>query len=253
MNEIILEYYKLNGFDKWVERTEKETSEIQERLRFHINKAKDAWKKSTTPKELITKEREKIAKFISTWLPHYPNRFYKFGLYATFFRELREIAENEKDIQQILLIEAHAAEICAVLYEKIPIANGLNEYYEIRNNHLKHATLLRTLSQKTHRILPNEANYGRLQHLQQTEISTSSHINSDIILQTAKSNSRIKLLLQEQTNYHAYPWFQGFAWTVSFYNHNWGNLAIVIIDDQTGKVINILKGDGHTESSLFKN
>ncbi len=252
MNEIILDYYKNNGFDKWVERTEKETSEIQERLRFHIDKAEEAWKKSITPEDLITKEREKIAKFISTWLPHYPNRFYKFGLYATFFRELREIAETENNIKQILLIEAHAAEICAVLYEKIPIANGLNEYKEIRNNHLKHATLLRILSQKTYRILPNEANYGKLQHFKQPEIR-ASHKNSDIILQTAKSDSRIKSLLQEYKNYHAYPWFQGFAWTVSFYNHNWGNLAIVIIDDQTGKVINILKGDGHTESSLSEN
>lgn len=247
MNEIILHYYKLNGFDKWVERTEKETNEIQERLRFHIDKAKDAWKKSTTPEDLITKEREKIAKFISTWLPHYPNRFYKFGLYPIFFRELREMAESENNIQQILLLEAHAAEICAVLYEKIPIANGLNEYKKIRNKHLKHATLLRTLSQKTHKILPDEANYGKLQHLKQSEIRTSSQKNLNIILQTAKSDSRIKSLLQEQKNYHEYTWFQGFAWTVSFYNHNWGNLAIVIIDDQTGKVIDILKGDGHTD------
>ena len=90
LNETILDYYKLHGFKKWVERTEKERLEIQERLKFHLKKAKDAWKKSTTPKDLITNEREKIAKFITTWLPHYPNRFYEYGLYPTFFRELRE-------------------------------------------------------------------------------------------------------------------------------------------------------------------
>ena len=253
MNEIILEYYKLNGFDKWVERTEKETSEIQERLRFHIDQAKASWKKSTTQKGLIAKEREKITKFLSTWLPHYPNRFYKFGLYPTFFMELREIAESENNIQQILLIEAQAAEICAALYNRIPIKNGLNEYKPIRDNYLKHATLLRTLSQKTHRILPDEANYGKLEYLKRPEIRTSSHKNSDIILQTAKSVSEVKSLLKEQNNYHEYTWFQGFAWTVSFYNQNWGNLAIVIIDDETGKVIDILKGEGHTESSISGN
>ena len=247
LNETILDYYKLHGFKKWVERTEKETLEIQERLKFHLKKAKDAWKKSTTPEELITKEREKIAKFISTWLPHYPNRFYEYGLYPTFFRELREIAVNENNIKEILLLEAHAAEICAVLYEKIPIANGLNKYKEVRNKYLKHATLLRTLSQKTHKILPEEANYGKHLHLKQSKIWTSSQKNADIIRQTAKSDSRIKSLLQEQKNYHEYTWFQGFAWTVSFYNHNWGNLAIAIIDDQTGKVIDILKSNGHTE------
>ena len=247
MNEIVLDYYKRNGYHKWVERTEKEKFEIQERLRFHLKKAEVAWNKSTTSEKLITIEREKIAKFISTWLPHYPNRFYEYGLYPTFFKELREIAENENNIEEILLLEAHAAEICAALYAKIPIANGLNEYAEIRNNYLKHATLLRTLSQKTHKILPEEANYGKHLYLKHSEIRTSSQKGSDIILQTAKSDSRIKSLLREQKNYHEYTWFQGFAWTVSFYNHKWGNLAIVIIDDQTGKVIDILKGDGHTE------
>lgn len=253
MNEIVLEYYKRNGYHKWVERTEKETIEIQERLQFHLKKAKDAWKKSTTPESLITTEREKIAKFISTWLPHYPNRFYEYGLYPTFFRELREIAENENNIKEILLLEAHAAEICAALYEKIPIANGLNKYVEIRNNHLKHATLLRTLSQKTHRILPDEANYGKYLHFKRSGFRTLSQRDPDIILQTAKSDSRIESLLQEQKNYHEYTWFQGFAWTVSFYNHNCGNLAIVIIDDHTGKVIDILKCDGHTGKPVSEN
>jgi hypothetical protein len=246
MNETILDYYKLHGFKKWVERTEKETLEIHERVKLHLKKAEDGWKKSTTPKDIITKEREKIAKFISTWLPHYPNRFYEYGLYPTFFRKLREKAENENNIKEILLLEAHAAELCAVLYEKIPIANGLNEYENVRDNYLKHATLLRTLSQKTHKILPEKANYGKHLHLNQSRIWTSQK-NSDIILQTAKSDSRIKSLLQEQKNYYEYTWFQGFAWTVSFYNHNWGNLAIAIVDDQTGKVIDILKVDGHTE------
>lgn len=247
LNEIILDYYRLHGFKKWVERTEKETNEIQERLQFHLKKAKGAWKKSTTPENLINTEREKIAKFISTWLPHYPNRFYEYGLYPTFLRELREKAEIENNIKKILLLEAHAAEICAILYERIPIANGLNKYEQVRNKYLKHATLLRTFSQKTHKKLPDEANYGKHLYLKQSKISTSFQKNSDTILQTAKSDSRIKSLIQKQNNYHEYTWFQGFAWTVSFYNHNWGNLAIAIVDDQTGKVIDILKGDGHSE------
>ena len=44
------------------------------------------------------------------------------------------------------------------------------------------------------------------------------------------------------------PWFQGFAWTVSFYNHSWGNLAIAIIDDKTGKVLDVLESEPETDN-----
>ncbi|MCG9129357.1 hypothetical protein JT359_17350 [Candidatus Poribacteria bacterium] len=252
LNEIMLDYYKSNGYEKWVRRAEQESIEIHQKLKLHIDEAKDAWKKSTTPEDLINKEREKIAKFLSTWLPHYPDRFYEFGFYPTFFRERREIAENEDNIQGILILEAQAAEICAALYEQIPIRNGDKIYEKVRNNYLKHAALLRTLSQKTHKFLPKEADYGKLQHIKQSDIKTLQK-DSDFILGIAKSDGHIKSLLKKQKNYHEFTWFQGFAWTVSFYNHQWGNLAIAIVDDQTEKVIDILMGDGPSEKPVSEN
>ena len=39
---------------------------------------------------------------------------------------------------------------------------------------------------------------------------------------------------------HGYASFQGFAWFVSYYNHGWGNLGVVLVDDKAGTVLDIL-------------
>ena len=54
--------------------------------------------------------------------------------------------------------------------------------------------------------------------------------------------------LKPHQGVHEYVWFQGFAWTVSFYNHGWGNLAIALVDDKTGKVIDVLNPVGNLEA-----
>ena len=70
MNEIARNYYKRNGYDIWVERTEKERLEIHEQRRLHLKRAEAAWKKSKSSEIILNAEREKIAKFIKVWLPH---------------------------------------------------------------------------------------------------------------------------------------------------------------------------------------
>lgn len=246
MNEIVLNYYKRNGYEKWAARTEKEALEIQEQRQLHLKRAKAAWKKSKTSEVDLKAEREKIAKFIRTWLPHYPDRFYNFGIYATFFTELKERAEQKKDYAKVLHLEADAAEMCAVQYEKIPIKYGLKNYEQLRDAYLRHATLLRTLAKQSPKALPPEANIGKRIQLERPKPQITPLKKADKILHIAKSDLRIKAALADQKGIREYAWFQGFAWTVSFYNHGWGNLAIGIIDDKTGKVVDILKGEPET-------
>ncbi|MDE0089689.1 MAG: hypothetical protein OXU23_28495 [Candidatus Poribacteria bacterium] len=243
MNEISLNYYKRQGYDKWVARAEKEALEIQEQRELHLKRAKAAWKKSKTTEAVLQAEREKIAKFIATWLPHYPDRFYNFGIYATFFEELQERAEQKKDYAKILHLEADAAEMCAAQYEKIPIAYGLKNYEQLRDAYLRHATLLRTLANQSPNTLPPGVNIGKHIRNRRPKPQITPLKKADKFLHIAKSDPRIKTALADQKGVREYAWFQGFAWTVSFYNHGWGNLAIAVIDDKTGKVVDVLKGE----------
>ena len=251
LNELSLKYYKRHGDEKWVKRAQKEKNEILERQTFHLNRAKAAWEKSKTEEVVLKKEREKIAKFKLNWLPHYPDRFYEFGIYATYIREQQEQAEQNKDFKKVLNLEADAAEMVAAQYDLILIENGLTEYEKIRDAYLRHAVLLRTLAAVyivgTHVKLP-DASYinggiGKsIRHKQiiSPTVQIPTEKEADEILQIAKVDPRVKNQLTNQIGIREYAWFQGFAWTVSFYNHGWGNLAIAIIDDKTGDVLDVL-------------
>ena len=243
LNELSLKYYKRHGDEKWVKRAQKERDEILERQTFHLNRAKAAWEKSKTEEVVLKKEREKIAKFKLNWLPHYPDRFYEFGIYATYIREQQEQAEQKKDFKKVLNLEADAAEMAAAQYDLILIENGLTEHEKIRDAYLQHAVLLRTLSKRTHAKLPIEVSIGKSIR-QKQNISPTVQIptekEADEVLQIAKADPRVKNQLIDQIGIREYAWFQGFAWTVSFYNHGWGNLAIAIIDDKTGDVLDVL-------------
>ena len=243
MNEIARNYYKRNGYDIWVERTEKERLEIHEQRRLHLKRAEAAWKKSKSSEIILNAEREKIAKFIKVWLPHYPDRFYNFGIYATFIQEQQERAEQKKDYAKVLRLEADAADMCAALYHKIPIKYGLKNYEKHRDIYLKHAALLRTLAEQSLKALPSVAIRGKQIRLQQPKSQISPNRKTVETLNIAKSDLRVKTALADQQGIREYAWFQGFAWTVSFYNHSWGNLAIAIIDDKTGKVLDVLESE----------
>ena len=240
MNEIARDYYTHHGYKKWAARSEKEAREIQEQYEYHRKRAKTAWRKSETSEPVLNTERENIAKFIEIWIPHYPNRFYEFGIYPTFFREQRELAEQEGGYLKALQLEADAATMCAAQYEKIPIAYGRKEYEKHRDAYRQHASLLRHLAQQDLKTLPIVIDKGR-QILDSLEIqAVSSQQKTEAILQMAKSNTRVKAALADQIAVHAYPSFQGFTWIVSFSNHSRGNLVVAIVDEKIAEVLDVL-------------
>ena len=239
MNEIARDYYAQHGNKKWVARSEKEAIEIQKQYEYHRRRAKIAWQKSETPEPVLNAERENIAKFIEIWLPRYPDRFYEFGIYPTFFRKQRALAEKKKDYVTVLHLEADAAAMCAAQYEQIPIAYGLGNYEKHLKAYQAYASHLRDLAQRNPKTLPSEVNRGK-QILDSLTIQTnSSHLEADVILQIAKSDARVKAALAGQNGVHAYPRFQGFAWIVSFSNHSRGVIAIVIVSEKTAEVLDM--------------
>ena len=239
MNEIAHDYYIRRGYKQWAARSKKEASEIQEQYKYHRKQAKIAWQKSETTESTLNAEGENIAKFIAVWLPRYPNRFYEFGIYPTFFRKQREMAEQQGDYVKALQLEADAAEMCATQYEKIPIASGLEGYQKHQDAYRRHAALLRRLTQQNLKALPAEADKGKeIISSLETQRLYPCH-KADAILLIAKSDARVKAALGGQIGVHAYPSFQGFVWVVSFSNHSSGNILTAIVDEETAKVLDV--------------
>ena len=240
MNEIAHDYYIRRGYKQWAARSEKEAREILDRYEYHRKQAEIAWQKSETPEPTLNAERENIAKFIATWLPRYPDRFYEFGIYPTFFRKQREMAEQEGDYVKALRFEADAAEMCATQYEKIPIAYGLGGYQKHRDAYRRHAALLRNLAQQNLKMLPAEADNGKeIISSLETQMHSSRKPKADAILHIAKSDARVSAALVGQIGVHAYASFQGFVWIVSFSNHSSGNIVTAIVDEKTAEVLDV--------------
>ncbi|MYI94912.1 hypothetical protein F4083_11460 [Candidatus Poribacteria bacterium] len=163
---------------------------------------------------------------------------------------MQEQAEQKKDFKKVLNLEADAAEMVAAQYDLILIENGLTEYEKTRDAYLRRAVLLRTLAKRAHAKLPNAGyiseDIGKsIRHKQiiSPTVQMPTKKEADEILRIAKADPRVKNQLIDQIGIREYAWFQGFAWTVSFYNHGWGNLAIAIIDDKTGDVLDVLIGE----------
>ena len=252
MNEIAHAYYIRHGYEQWAARAEKEASEIQKLRLYHRVRAEAAWQKfvggvfllgcfPSNPDafSVLDAERRNIEKFIATWLPRYPNRFYEFGIYPTFFRKQRELAEQEGSYAKVLRLEADAAEMCAAQYQQIPIAYGLKRYEKFREAYLRHAIHLRELAKQNPMTLLPEIDKGKqiLGSLETQRIPSQETV--DAVIQIAKSDARVKTTLAGQNGVHAYPSFQGFAWVVSFSNHSRGNLATAVIDGKTATVLNV--------------
>ncbi len=239
MNEIARNYYIRRGYKQWAARAEKEAHEIQKQYEYHRKLAKIAWQKSETPEPVLNAERANIAKFIATWLPRYPDRFYEFGIYPTFFRMQRELAKQEGDYVKALQLEADAAEMCAAQYEKMPIAYGLKGYQKHRDAYRQHALLLRHLSQQNPNGLPTEVNAAKQIARSLETQAVPAPQKSDVILHIAKSDARVKSALENHSGVHAHPSFQGCAWIVKFSNHSRGNLVTAIIDEKAAKVLDV--------------
>ena len=246
MNEIAHNYYIRRGYKQWATRSEKEAREIQEQSKYHRKQAKIAWQKfveevcNPDAFAVLDTEREKIAKFMAIWLPRYPNRFYEFGIYPTFFRKQRERAEQEGDYVKALQLEADAAEMCATQYEKIPIAYGLEGYHKHRDAYRRHAVLLRGLIQQNLKALPTAADQGKgiISSLETRRLSFSK-LKAETVLHIAKSDARVKVALANQSTIHASPSFQGFVWIVRFSNHSRGNIVTAIVNEKTTKVLDV--------------
>ncbi|MXZ01695.1 hypothetical protein F4Y93_14030 [Candidatus Poribacteria bacterium] len=256
MNEIAYDYYKQHGYEKWAARAEKEAREIHRWHQYHRTRAETAWQKFVgevcTPDAFarLNIERENISKFIAVWLPRYQDRFYEFGIYPTFFKKQRELAEQGGDYVKALQLEADAAAMCAAQYAQIPITYGLKNYEKHRDAYQAYASRLRDLAQQNPKTLPPEINGGK-QILDSLLIQTNaSRLEADVILQIAKSEARVKAALAGQNAVHAYPRFQGFAWIVRFSNHSYGNLVTAIIDEKTAEVLDVFCG---TNFMKFKN
>ena len=197
MNEIAHAYYTRHGYEQWVMRAEKEAYEIRTQYLHHRTSTEVAWQKfvrevcprdsfvyedfvrGVCPRDsfvyedfvggvcnpdvfsVLDAERRNIEKFIATWLPRYPNRFYEFGIYPTFFRKQRELAEQEGNYAKVLRLEADAADMCAAQYQQIPIAHGLKRYEKFRDVYLRHAMHLRELAKQNPMTLPPEIDRGR--------------------------------------------------------------------------------------------
>ena len=235
MNEIAHAYYTQRGYEKWTVRAEKEAHEIRTQYLHHRTSAETAWQQFVggvcnpdsfvyedfvggvcNPDSFVYEdfvggvcnpdvfsvldaERRNIEKFIATWLPRYPNRFYEFGIYPTFFRKQRELAEQEGSYAKVLRLEADAAEMCAAQYQQIPIAHGLKRYEKFRDVYLRHAMHLRELAKQNPMTLPPEIDKGR-------------RISNSLAIQTVSSQQIGYRLLggrvEEEEWKDGYPVFQ---------------------------------------------
>ncbi len=123
MTEIQIRYYLRHGKNVRAERSRRELGDIKKRREHHLQAAKIHWEKSetegTSPELAV--ERKKITQFISTWVQIYPNRFYHYGIYPTFFKVEQEIFKRKGDYAAILNLEADAAEMCADQYNEITV------------------------------------------------------------------------------------------------------------------------------------
>ena len=117
--------------------------------------------------------------------------------------------------------------------------NCVTQYEKIRDAHRQRAALLREIAEGKPKTLTIEAETV-LRDLSHKAISPAPKLTSTQALRIANSDARLRKHLTAHTGVHGYASFQGFAWFVSYYNHGWGNLGIVLVDDKTGTVLDIL-------------
>ena len=260
MTEIQIRYYLLHGKNVQADRSRGELADIKERREHHLKTAKIHWAKSETEgiSAELEAEREKITQFISAWVQIYPNRFYRYGIYPSFFKVEQEIFKKKGDYAAVLNLEVDAAEMCADQYNEITVAyfqgialdrdavgggvggeDCVTQYEKVRDAHRRRAALLREIAEGKPKTFPIEAETV-LRDLSHKAISPASKLTSTQALEIANRDARLQEHLKTHTGVQGYASFQGFAWFVSYYNHGWGNLGIMLVDDKTGTVLDIL-------------
>ena len=285
MTEIQIRYYLRHGKNVWAARSRRELAHIKDQREYHLKAARAHWNRSetdgTSPE--LEAEHEKITQFISTWVQIYPNRFYHYGIYPSFFKVEQEIFKRKGDYAATLNLEADAAEMCADQYNEITVAyfrrvtlkrdavggsvggeaisrhakNHLSKvgedcvmrYEKVRDAHRQRAALLREIAEGKPKTPPIEAEtvLGDLPH---QSISPAPKLTSTQALRIANGDTRLQKHLKAHTGVHGYASFQGFAWFVTYYNHGWGNLGVVLVDDKTGTVLDILIVDSRINETF---
>ncbi|MCZ6677283.1 MAG: hypothetical protein O7E52_08540 [Candidatus Poribacteria bacterium] len=268
MTEIMIRYYRRHGEDELVALARRELADIKAQRQYHLHRAKAHWEKSKTVEAKHTSldaERAKIAQFIAAWVPSYPDKFYDFGVYANFFKRRQEGFKGKGDYAAALNLEADAAEMCADQYNEITVAyfrraaeqaensgqakaaaayrQRAEQYEQVRDAYRRRAALLRALALSEPKVWPAEADKREI-----TPSETKTRLTPAKVIQLANADPRIQEILAAHKDAREYAWFQGFGWTVSYYNHGWGNLAIVLVDDKTGTVIDVLNSIGNLEA-----
>ena len=260
ITEIQIRYYLRHEKSMWADRSRRELAHIKERRKYHLQAAKTHWAKSETEgiSAELEAEREKITQFISAWVQIYPNRFYHYGIYPSFFKVEQEIFKKKGDYAAALNLEADAAEMCADQYNEITVAyfqgialdrdavgegvggeDCVTQYEKVRDAHRQRAALLREIAEGKPKTFPIEAETV-LRDLSHQSISPAPKLTSTQALEIANRDTRLQEHLKAHTGVHGYASFQGFAWFISYYNHGWGNIGTMLVDDKTGTVLDIL-------------
>ena len=274
MMEIQIRYYLRHGENALVKLNHGELTDIKKRQEHHLKAAQAHWERleteGTSPK--LEAEREKITQFISRWVQIYPNRFYHYGIYPSFFKARQEIFKRRGDYAAALNLEADAAEMCADQYNEITVAylrgialnsnakgtaaegvkreaisrrtanhlskveeDCVTQYEKVQNTHRRRAALLRKLAEG------KPAGWHIAAESRSIALpKMKTALTPQQVLRIARTDARLQEHLTAHTSVHEYASFQGFAWFVSYYNHGWGNLGVVLVNDKTGTVLDIL-------------
>jgi len=264
LTEIMLKYYQRYGNKELAEKSRGEVKNIEAQRRKHLRRAKLNWEKAKESKKELKSERTKIAKFIAEWAPYYPDRFYQFGFYKNIFENRIESLKRDGKFSSALILAAEAAEMAAEQYTVVTIAYftrkveqagkaGLKKlkeqylaqaavYREVRDNHLRRASMLRALAKQNPKIWPEEADKRDF------NVPQSQHkLTEKDAKKLARSDKRVKEILETPKDVLEFASFQGFGWTVAYYTRGWDNLGIAFIDDETGKVTDVLISPGNLE------
>ena len=260
MAEIQIRYYVRHGKNVLADRSRGELGGIKKRQEYHLKAAKIHWERSEMERASaeLEAEREKIMQFISAWAQIYPNRFYHYGIYPSFFKVEQEIFKRRGNYAAVLNLEADAAEMCADQYNEITAAyfqeialdrdavgggvggeDYVTQYEKIRDAHRQRAAMLREIAAGKPKTLTVEAETVS-KDLSHQSINPAPKLTSTQALRIANSDAHLQEHLKSHRGVNGYASFQGFAWFVNYYNHGWGNLGIVLVNDETGTVLNIL-------------
>lgn len=262
--KVTMEYHKRNDNIEPVEKLKAEISDIKSKRDKYLQRAEMNWKKANEDKKELDAEKANADKFIAEWIVYYPSKFYEFGIYENLFKvRIDELKEQQK-FSEALLLEAEASDMCVRQYQNVTVKyfqtkakvehnarlldaaqqsrRQADKYQKICDKHLRRSAMLRALAKQNPENWPPEADKKDF------SVPQSKHnLTADKAIKLARTDKRIQQILKKHEDVREFAWFQGFYWTVSYYTYGWGNLCIAFVDDETGKLVDILSSPGNLE------